>query len=115
MNQRIETVIKEAIKWDLEAWPTPEGIAETILAALKAARIECVGLPEATLRWDCETLAWPVNQTWHGEPDRQGEVSIRKSDGRIGVTEVSLPCEPTGARSLAAALLAAADAAEVDQ
>ncbi|QRZ05926.1 hypothetical protein [Mycolicibacterium austroafricanum] len=87
--------------------------ARIALEALKAAGYAVVELPEAQPRWDGALAAWKVEQTWHGQPEEPGEVSIRRTDGRIGVNSVSMPVEtPQNARNLAAALLAAADAAE---
>lgn len=81
--------------------------------AVAAAGLAVIQLPDPQANWDGSLTTWPVPQTWHGEPDRPGEVNIRVSDGRIAVNSVSIPCDsPTAARSLAAALLAAADAAE---
>lgn len=83
------------------------------LDALKAAGYEVVELPKPHENWDGSLTAWPVTQHWSGRPDRDGEVSIRPSDGRISATSVSNPCScAEDARSLAAALLAAANSAE---
>lgn len=84
-----------------------------VLDALNAAGYAVVELPKPHENWDGSLTAWPVIQHWLGRPDRNGEVSIRPSDGRISATSVSNPCScAEDARSLAAALLAAADAAE---
>ncbi|OBY33463.1 hypothetical protein [Mycolicibacter kumamotonensis] len=87
--------------------------ATHILAALTAAGYEVVKLPEAHLRWDGSALAWPVAQHWGDRRIDDGEVSIRKTDGLIAFTGTSNPVNcAEDARSLAAALLAAAKAAE---
>lgn len=83
-------------------------IADDILAALKAARIAVVELPEPIQRWDGEPMAWMV--------DGDGYVEVRKTDGYIGQVMVGNPMRDLDeVRQLAAALLAAADAAEAVQ
>lgn len=68
--------------------------------------IAIVELPEARPDWHGGLSAWPAG-------GRDGQVTIRKTDGRIGATSVSNPlASPRDARTYAAALLAAANAAE---
>lgn len=86
---------------------------ECILDALEAEGFAVVRLPGPVVDAYTDRRWWPVVQHWNGHPVRDGEVWIRKSDGRITASSASNPSDCTeDARSLAAAILAAADAAE---
>jgi len=105
-------VIAKCIEHDYNR--TFHDTALCILGDLKAAGYAVVELPKPQANWNGSMTAWPVTQSWKGEPYHDGEVNIRPSDGRIVDHGVSNPCDtPADARSYAAALLAAADAAEV--
>jgi len=85
---------------------------EHSLDALKAAGFAIVELPQPTVDVDGSTT-WPVKQHWGGESYHDGYVAIRRTDGRITSLSTGNPHDcPEDARSLAAALMAAADAAE---
>ena len=105
----------EVITCVLTAAIGPRGVdwnrmrAESILAALKDAGIAVVELPDLVLD-EMGAPTWAVEQHWCGRESSPGEVRIRVTDKRISATSVSNPNDcPGDARSLAAALLAAAD------
>lgn len=105
MSEKAKEVIADAISYPLPIKDSHFERATRYVAALKAAGIALVELPEPTARWDGEPMAWTV--------DGDGYVEVRKTDGHIGQVMVSNPISgPDEARRLAAALLAAADAAE---
>ncbi|MEX3655266.1 hypothetical protein ABFW14_08515 [Mycolicibacterium fortuitum] len=103
---KIETVIAEALHacgvWKPEVVEVP-----TILAALKAARIVVVELPEPTAP-DFTGTEWS-GPDWdvfaYGSTRHRGEVEVRSRRYNT----------PETAREFAAALLAAADIAEASQ
>ena len=93
-------------------WGSAFGISEGVIAALTAAGYAVVKLPEMVVD-EMGAPTWPVVQHWNGTRTRDGEVRIRASDKKISAIAVSSPHDcAADARSLAAALLAAADAAE---
>lgn len=104
MSDKAIEVIQEALADHME-YGFADRAAMAILAALKAAGIELVELPKARSRWDGEPKAWPVVDDSY--------VEVRKTDGHIGQVMVSNPIRDLSeVRHLAAALLAAANAAE---
>ena len=93
---------------DLTEWQALPG---KFVAALKAAGIAVVDLPDPQPNWDGSLMSWRVQQSWDGKPYRDGAVNIRVTDGKIIGDGVSNPSDcAADARSYAAALLAAADA-----
>lgn len=89
-----------------------DSVADVVLAALKAGGYAVAQLPESSTD-EMGALTWPVTQHWQGRRTNDGEVRIRKSDGRISATSVSNPHDcPEDAHSLGLALLAAAAAYE---
>lgn len=107
MSDRIETVIWEAhTRWLSD--PTVDvNPGVLILAALKAARIAVVDLPQPNSTSDGRYFAgWDVL----GDPDSVRLDCFGHVEDADGATY-----EPDEAREFAAALLAAADAAEADR
>ena len=85
-------------------------VAGRILAALKAARIAVVELPESVID-EMGAPTWAVEQHWNGQLINPGDVRIRRTDGKISANSVSNPMDcPSDVRSLAVALLAATEA-----
>lgn len=86
------------------------GLWHGIYAALKAARITVVELPEPTDRGTFSEATDDGTMGWISFPE---DVSATHPSGRVFDQDADLT--PEDARALAAALLAAADAAEVTE
>ncbi|MFV8266456.1 hypothetical protein ACNQR9_25905 [Mycolicibacterium peregrinum] len=123
MTDRIETVIAEQLATNLAdrlekgpRWGTHDELtkclaeeARAILAALKAARIAVVELPEPTDRGHFDEVD-DGTAGWISFPEG---VSATHPKGTVFDQDADL--KPADARNLAASLLAAADAAEASQ
>lgn len=107
MSDRIETVIAEAIrKHVVVAGDDPMlDVATDVLAALKAARIECVELPSPTYGPDGEgQFGW--------KPAVSSVTATPNDDGSWSIWDEDFDMTPDDARELGAALLAAAEVAD---
>lgn len=115
MSDKAIAVIAETLReidrrWNETRQPeSAEDNGHAILAALKAARIAVVELPESVID-EMGAPTWAVEQHWNGQLINPGDVRIRRTDGKIFANSVDNPMDcPSDARSLAVALLAATE------
>ncbi|OBC11412.1 hypothetical protein A5784_35020 [Mycobacterium sp. 852013-50091_SCH5140682] len=118
MSDRIEAVIAEALRidaddapdsWSQKVWPHR---ARVVLAALKAARIAVVELPDPVLHPRHQERVWEVGDSHVIFSEKWGDIRA-DLDYDNGDDD---PLKPSDAEAFAAALLAAAaDAAGASQ
>ncbi len=104
-DQDIIDAIAGELAYDIEDRGLAKALARGVLAALHKQHA-IVALPKP-IRKDAKRTSWEWVIAWNSNPDQLLPAEIRTTE-RDSLT-------PTQARSFAAELLAAADAAEADQ